>query len=72
MTMQLKYRLQKDANFVQGEMSFKGARLILTDSTTAQYIPRYMHTVCAVCWLSNAVASSGLQCMGRVWDYAHL
>ena len=36
-----------------------------------QYVPRNMHTVCAVYWLSDAVACSGLKCMGRVWDFAH-
>ena len=35
-----------------------------------QYVPKNMHTVCAVYWLSDAVACSGSQCMGRVWDYA--
>ena len=35
-----------------------------------QYVPWNMHTVCAVYWLSDAVACSGLQCMGRVWIYA--
>ena len=35
-----------------------------------QYVPWNMHTVCAVYWLSDAVACSGLQCMGRVWVYA--
>ena len=29
-----------------------------------QYVPRNMHTVCAVYWLSDSVA-----CSGRVWDY---
>ena len=28
-----------------------------------------MHTVCAMYWLSDAVACSALQCMGRVRDY---
>ena len=39
-------------------------------TTAIQYVPRNMHTVCAVYWLSEAVACNSLQCMGRGWDYA--
>ena len=39
-------------------------------TTAIQYVPRNMHMVRAVYWLSDAVACSGLQCMGRGWDYA--
>ena len=34
-----------------------------------QYVPRNMHTVCAVYWPSDAVACSCWQCMGRVRVY---
>ena len=49
---------------------FTGLHKGKNDKVTLQYVPGNMHTVCAIYWLSDAVACSSLQGMGRVWVYA--